>query len=196
MKNSPIVFFFVSLFSFGQHSLLEQKTVDSILRLLNEKRDSLKLEAFSNPVMLSKDIDHDSLLRESSIQYASYSKYNKDIGGIIVASENLRRIYKKSTDSIAPAKYFELKTIQFRRQFKQESAYYYFNVSKEVSAALQDYVEVGRRLLSMAYIQKDEKDYVGAEATAVQALEFLAPVTSYKKDMRWRSKCIIMIPSY
>ena len=47
---------------------------------------------------------------------------------------------------------------------------------------LKDSLEVGKRLLSMAYMQNDERDYVGSEATAIEALEHPANVLILNLD--------------
>ena len=179
-----LILFFIPIFSFAQAPLNKQKKRDSILYYLNETQDSLRHSFLKKAMLLSKEIDDDSLLRVSTIDYGLESYFKKDTTGIKEACYNLQHLYVQNNDSISLAKEYHYRALKYRTQYKLDSSYYYYNLSKEAYIALKDSIEVGRRLLSMAYMQNDEKDYVGAEATAIRALEFLVPLDEirYKGD--------------
>ncbi len=70
------------------------------------------------------------------------------------------------------------------RNQKFDSAYYYYNVSKNNYLRLGDSAKVGRRLLSMANIQKDYNDLFGAKETVTKAIEYLSNTTNYEQLTR------------
>jgi len=174
MRLLPILLL-ISFFSFGQSSK-EQEKKDSIFYYLKEAKGSVKHAFLKRAVFLSEEISNDSLFKISNIKYGQESYVKKDTLGIEKAYKNLQTLYRKNKDSIALAKHYHYKGLKFRRQFKLDSSYYYYDRSKQISILLNDSLQAGRRLLSMAYMQNGEKDYVGAEATAISALEFLTPL--------------------
>ncbi|WP_299434968.1 hypothetical protein [uncultured Aquimarina sp.] len=66
-------------------------------------------------------------------------------------------------------------------RFIRDSAFYYYNRSKNNFLVLQDSSEVGRRLLNMAYIQKNSSDFFGSKETITNALRYLIP----EKDKKY-----------
>lgn len=54
-----------------------------------------------------------------------------------------------------------------------DSAYYYYNVSKNHFSNLKDSSQIGRRLLSMSLIQQNQNDFFGSKETSTEALEYL-----------------------
>ncbi|HBI02174.1 MAG TPA: tetratricopeptide repeat protein [Flavobacterium sp.] len=68
----------------------------------------------------------------------------------------------------------------FLEKQMQDSAFYYFNLSKEDFLQKQDSLNVAYNLLMMAQLQKISGDYNGCEATTTEALPFLkADDTTY-----------------
>ncbi|MFT0157698.1 tetratricopeptide repeat protein [Tenacibaculum ascidiaceicola] len=87
-------------------------------------------------------------------------------------------LYQKTKDSILLAKYFHFKALQNKLTFNNDSAFYYYHRSKDISKKVNDSLAVGRRLLSIAYLQRDAKDYLGSEISFVSALQYLEPINS------------------
>ena len=85
-------------------------------------------------------------------------------------------LYTKALE-IKSTKYLAISSYNIGYDFMEvqrfDSAYHYYNTSKNYCLELGDSLKVGRRLLSMAQIQKDYNDLYGAKETVTNALEFL-----------------------
>jgi signal transduction histidine kinase len=57
-----------------------------------------------------------------------------------------------------------------------KGAFYYHNLAKTQHEEIGDYAGMGRRLLSMAIIQKNNSDYFGAKETLVEAIALLEKI--------------------
>lgn len=114
--------------------------------------------------------------RDSIIDKGLSFYNNRDLNGLENSAKKLLLIHQKKSDSFALAKAYHFEALIFRIQYRLDSSYYYYHKSKAISERIGDSLEVGKRLLSMCYMQKDEKDYVGAEVTIVQGLRFLEPL--------------------
>ncbi|WP_442264898.1 tetratricopeptide repeat protein [Tenacibaculum sp. ZS6-P6] len=126
-----------------------------------------------------KIVNQDSL-KKSIINEGRFSYYNKDISGVINSYKLINNLYEKTNDSLLLAKFFQYKAMRYELEYINDSTYYYYNQSKNVSKYLKDSIEVGRRLLSIANLQREARDYLGSEITSVEALQYLEPLNSYK----------------
>jgi len=117
--------------------------------------------------------------RNSIVQNGLNSYFKGDTIGLLNANKELKKIYKKTKDSLSLAKIYHFKALVYRIKFRLDSSYYYYHQSKNISILLKDSLEVGRRLLSMANMQNDERDYVGAEITIIEGLKYLEPLKEY-----------------
>ena len=70
--------------------------------------------------------------------------------------------------------------LHFNASNQYDSAFFYHNVSKNQYLSVNDSVEVGRRLLSMGIIQKNQGDFFGSKETITDALIFLERVNDAK----------------
>jgi len=114
--------------------------------------------------------------RDSIIQTGLNSYFQRDTLGLIESNNRLKEIYNINKDSLSLAKIFHFKALIHRIQYRLDSSYYYYHQSKDISRQIKDSLEVGRRLLSMCYMQKDEGDYIGAEVTIIEGLRYLEPL--------------------
>ncbi|RLK03052.1 tetratricopeptide repeat-containing sensor histidine kinase [Tenacibaculum discolor] len=85
-------------------------------------------------------------------------------------------LYQKTNDSILLAKYFHFKALQNKLTYTNDSAFYYYHQSKDISKRINDSLAIGRRLLSLAILQRDAKDYRGSEISLIEALQYLEPI--------------------
>lgn len=106
--------------------------------------------------------------------------YSKDTIVLRKANKKLVKLYKKQKDSILLAQYYQYKAKYHEVFYKQDSAYYYYSLSKEISKSLKDSLEVGKCLLYMGNLQREVKDYLGSELNSLEALEYLEPLKSYE----------------
>ena len=181
MKLLPIALFF-TFCAFGQQtppSFADQKR-DSVAYYLKHAQDTLRVPFLLRAMKLSEEIQNDTLLRESTIEYGLNSYRRRDTLGMRKAAIKLNTLYTKNKDSISLAKAHHLTALFFRVQYKLDSSYYYYHQSKSISSAINDSLEVAKRLLSMAYMQNDEKDYIGAQASAIEGLRYIEPLKEIK----------------
>lgn len=123
--------------------------------------------------------------RDSIIQKGLDHYFDKDTIGLKESNKELVKLYQLHTDSLSLAKIYHFKALVHRIQNRLDSSYYYYNRSKDISIILKDSLEVGRRLLSMGYMQNNERDYAGAQVVIVNALEFLEPL----KEITYTGDC-------
>lgn len=71
----------------------------------------------------------------------------------------------------------------FKNKSIYDSAYFYYNKSKNFFLNLNDTSQVGRRLMTMGLIQKNQSDFFGSKETLTEALEYL----HQKKDVKYLS---------
>lgn len=175
MKIFYPILFFLSLNVFGQNRFIDQKK-DSIIYYLEYAQDSLEFPHLKRAILLSGEIQNDSLLRVSKIQYANAGYFRGDSIEKVKSLDELKAFYHEKKDSFALAKILHIKAMSFKRQIKLDSSFYYYQESKTISAVLGDSIQVGRRLLSMGLMQKNENDLVGAEATLTEGLRYIEPL--------------------
>ncbi len=113
-----------------------------------------------------------------AIGYNAYQ--TRDTLALKKSINDLYALYQSKKDSFFLAKHYHYKSLYYRINYTFDSTYYYLNKSKNISLLLKDSVEVGRRLLSAAYIQRKVKDNLGSQISSIEALTYLEPIKSYK----------------
>lgn len=117
---------------------------------------------------------------DSVVQRGLKAYYAKDSVVLKGAIDRLAQLYALRNDSLVLAKYFHYKALHSKNIYRQDSAMYYYQKSADVSKAISDSLEVGRRLLSMANIQREVQDYIGSETNSILGLKFLEKRTDKK----------------
>ncbi|WP_299156243.1 tetratricopeptide repeat-containing sensor histidine kinase [uncultured Tenacibaculum sp.] len=133
----------------------------------------LFLFLFINSVVFSQE-------KEKIIEKGLAAYFKKDTIVLKESTNKLLNLYKQTNDSILLAKYYQYKAMFHELDYKKDSACYYYDLSKDVSMIISDSLEAGRRLLSIAHIQREVKDYLGSEVTSIKGLKYLEPIKSYK----------------
>lgn len=128
--------------------------------------------------------------QESNTSYDSFKKTLIEEGRQMYFKKNLKQLTKvtsqcdsiflRNNDSTLLAKFYHFKALQNKLNYKNDSAFYYYHESKNISKKINDSLAVGRRLLSIAVIQRNAKDFLGSEISAIEALQYLEPIKSYK----------------
>ena len=171
-KNIFLLLLFVSISMFSQQKDLH---IDSLAIYLNtytkEKQTELPKKAF----LLAEKIKGDSLLKNTYFLFGMKSYFNKDIANLTLAFQKLRKFYLRTKDTATLAKEYYYKGLSFKLQYKPDSTFYYYSKSKDISVQLKDSLEATRRLLSMAALQYDERDYLGSEISIIEGLRFVEP---------------------
>lgn len=117
---------------------------------------------------------------DSVVQRGLKAYYAKDSVVLKGAIDRLAQLYALRNDSLVLAKYFHYKALHSKNIYRQDSAMYYYQKSADVSKAISDSLELGRRLLSMANIQREVQDYIGSETNSILGLKFLEKRTDKK----------------
>ncbi|CAL2090840.1 Histidine kinase-, DNA gyrase B-, and HSP90-like ATPase [Tenacibaculum sp. 190524A02b] len=120
------------------------------------------------------------LRKKKLVEIGIDSYYKKDTFTLNKSGKKLLQLYRKYKDSSALAKYYHFKALHHRIKFIADSSYYFYHESKKISKDLKDSLEVGRRLLSIAVLQRDAKDFLGSEISSIEALHYLEPIKSFR----------------
>tara|TARA_B110000902_G_scaffold252703_1_gene314483 strand:+ start:7371 stop:9422 length:2052 start_codon:yes stop_codon:yes gene_type:complete len=170
-----ILVFLVSFSIFSQEKGFDNN-IDSLAILLKEYKKTKQPHLPKKAFLLAEKIKGDSLLKQTYHSFAVRSFLNKDVANLSLSERKLHEFYINTKDSSALAKQYYCKGLIFKIQFKPDSAFYYYNKSKNISVQLKDSLEATRRLLSMAAIQYDERDYLGSEISITEGLRFVEPL--------------------
>lgn len=122
-----------------------------------------------------KDITTTSLKKEL-IESGRKAYFSKKLFLLKTITTQVDSLYQKTNDSILLAKYFHFKALQSKLTYANDSAFYYYHRSKDISKEINDSMAVGRRLLSLAILQREAKDYLGSEISSIEALQYLEQI--------------------
>ncbi|MEP3211164.1 MAG: hypothetical protein ABJN95_18395 [Maribacter sp.] len=195
MINTRIITSLILLILFGCNKVqkidetkVQQKRIQSLLeRINNEDLDlSLRLRLIDSTYRQSVDIELDSLAltilyNKSNLHYELKqidSSYHYDLLLLRMAKE-IKSTYFTGKASQALAYYFDTRQVY-------DSAFFYYNFSKTSFLNLQDSSQVGRRLMSMGLIQKNQNDFFGSKETLTEAITYMHP----EKDTRFIASCL------
>jgi len=104
----------------------------------------------------------------------------KDTISLNKSIQQLSFLHKETKDSVLLAKNYHFKALKNKLIYANDSAFYYYFQSKKISGLLKDSLNVGRRLLSIANLQRKAKDFLGSEVSSIEALQYLVPINSFK----------------
>ena len=155
-------------------------SIDSIAFYVKNAKGAHKFSYLKRAVLLSEELKIDSLLKQTSIEYAKQSYFTKDTLGLTFSTNKLLKHFQLKKDSFSLAKAYHLEALNHKLKNNLDSTFYYFHKSKNISIVLKDSVEIGRRLLSMAIIQVKELDFLGCEITTIEGLKYIEPNKNYR----------------
>jgi len=177
-KNAKAILFLllVTNITLSAQDKVSNPINDSLTTLLNEytktKQPDLPNEAF----LFAEEKAADTLLKNTYINFGMKSYFAKDLSNLTLSEKKLKQFYLKTKDTTALAKHLYFKGLYHKLQFTPDSSFYYYNESKNFSVQLKDSLEATRRLLSMAALQYDERDYLGSENSIIEGLRFVEPL--------------------
>ncbi|KAF9659273.1 ATP-binding protein [Tenacibaculum sp. ZH5_bin.1] len=116
--------------------------------------------------------------RDSLIEAGRQAYFNNKLPLLKKITTHIDSFYKETKDSILLAKYYHFKALQNKLTYTNDSAFYYYHLSKDISKKINDSLAVGRRLLSLANLQREAKDFLGSEVSSIEALQYLEPINS------------------
>lgn len=177
MKKYFLIFFIsfsTSLFSQNQ----PENNLDSLLFLIKEIKENKQLsqqakEKYASKILLLTKDTHDSLRFRVNIEIALFYFRKRDLDSLkkysLIASKYATKL--KDLDKIQKA-HFYLATY-YKYKEVPDSAYYHYNVSKNLLLRLGDTITAGRRLLNVSILQFKEKDLLGSEITTIESLKYV-----------------------
>ena len=177
--NVLLLLFIVNISLFSQKREIDKK-IDSISFYLKNAKGSDKFLYLKRAVLLSEELKIDSLIKHTSIEYAKQSYFRKDTLGLTFSVNKLLKHFQLKKDSFSLAKAYHLKALNLKIKNNIDSTFYYFHKSKNIYIDLKDSIEIGRKLLSMANLQLNEKDYLGGEITAIEGIKYIEPIKEYR----------------
>ncbi|MEM1336880.1 MAG: tetratricopeptide repeat protein [Bacteroidota bacterium] len=133
---------------------LRMQLIDSAYKLANR----LPVDTNTLSVIYTKSNLHYELKQKDSSYFYD--------GKLLRESEKFQNNYYIGKASQALAYHFKTKNIY-------DSAFYYYNISKNAFQKLNDSAQVGRRLMAMGQIQQNQNDFVGSKETLTEALKYL-----------------------
>lgn len=173
---TSILFFSCDLGN-GLNNTINSSLVDSINVYIADSKNSgfsqeKRLNHVSDALALVRNIGVDSLrklkLREIRKVYAELEGEN----GYWKVNEEIGRFVRKINDSIGIANWHFNTGYSYWQREQIDSAYNHYFKAERLYAGLGDRFSAGKAMLSMAILQKNVKDYAGAETSSIKALEF------------------------
>jgi two-component system NarL family sensor kinase len=171
----------------------ENKLLDSIIKLrdLSSQSSDLpvddKLNYAKKAYELSKGVNRDTTLLKSirNLSYAfvnsgDYTNYGK------FSHKTLKLAVKLNDTSAMAMTNFHL-GYYHDYELRNDSAYYYYYSARKLFGALGDTENEVSTLVNMSVIQRVEKDYVGCEKNAIEAIKLLQslPENNNNLDSQW-----------
>ena len=176
------IFFFVSLIVFScvddDARLTENVTADSLLfyfeKANDESLDYQNRHSSADTILavISKQIN-DSLNRRNYFKLANRYFNMNAMGDYKKTTEIIISNSKKAKDSVSLAKAYSYLGDYYGSKFQSEQAYTNYFYAEKIYARLKDNSKFAKTLLNKSVIQFNEKDFVGSEKSAFDALKIL-----------------------
>ncbi len=187
-KNLWVLIVFLLLMSCGKKSVIlnknEQiyKKIDSLIMASKNVSypDSLRSSYLSEAYKKIEQLKNDSLKTKSYIRTAYFNLVLGNLDKFGEISKKTLKITTVTKDTINLARAYSDLGYYYRQKYISDSSYYFFNKAYKIYKVLNNKLQVGKMLLSMATIQSDEKDYIGAEINAIKALSKLQKSDEYE----------------
>ena len=170
MKKKVTTIFFFTFFS-----VFSQTPKDSLFFYLENANGDNKFHNLKRAILLSEDLNIDTLVQQTSITYGMESYFVKDTVGLTFSKNRLLNHFQNHQDTFSLARAYHFAAINHKIKNNLDSSFYYYQESKKYFIKLKDSGEVARKLLSMAILQVKELDYLGSETTAVEGLRYVEP---------------------
>ena len=178
VKKFYFIFFLIisSYNSFSQNRKLSE--IDSISYLIEKAGDKSlssieKLSFAESAKRLSERINNDTL-KNQALRYIALNQFRlKNYNLLKKASQEFleHSIEIKDSTNIAKANVY---LGQFYAMASaSDSAYFYYYNAEKVYRAIKNDLDLGKILLKIAIIQKNEKDFIGSEVSTIEAISLL-----------------------
>ncbi|WP_303318514.1 hypothetical protein Q4Q34_04175 [Flavivirga abyssicola] len=201
MDYKLLVIVFISLLYSCEYkeagNIENHKMLDSISSYYNFSKDKTqnpakRKEAINNAYRLLFMQPNDTLLYKVLYRKAIIHNVLKEYDSLIYYNALLLKKATISNNYYYQGKANYLKAYYLNTvKYMPDSAFSYYNQSKNNFIILKDSSEIGKRLLNMAYIQQSNSDYFGSKETITNALKYL----SLKKDEKYVASAYYVLAS-
>lgn len=148
---------------------------------LRETTSSEKTNLLQKAYTYISQIENDTLKTEFLVQLSYQYAFSNDTTSFKnINEEGIELAHTiKDSNSLATLNW-DLGDF-YKKNNKQDSAYYYYAKSEKIFTNIRQPDMSGRLLINMVGIQSNIGDYTGAEITAIKALEKLKPLNAYSQ---------------
>lgn len=157
----------------------------NISELIKASKNTAFTDSIRNEY-LNKGIDEIEKLNSDSLKLRSYVKVaysNLLLGNWENYKKNSYEILARSiliNDSLNLAKAQSYLGYYYQNKFKPDSAFYFYTKALKSFSLLNNKLEEGKMLLSMATIQENVKDYTGSEINSIKAISKLKNLKQFR----------------
>ena len=181
MKRSIILLCFLSFltFSVSSQSSKDRLYTDSINLLITKSNENLvKLDKRLNYAQLASELSYklnqDSIILKSNRNLSLWLYNNEDFEKYKDVNHINLRLALRLKDSAAMAVANHNLAMYHRDQsLNSDSSLFYYSKSLKLYNKLNNIYKKAEVLTNIAYIQQVEKDYIGGESNAIEALKLL-----------------------
>lgn len=171
---------------------LEGTSLDSIFKLRELSQDynyssAEQIQFAEQAMVLSRELNQDSvILKSGRILSLVYYHNDRDSLYLNINHQNLRLARKINDSSSLKVVNSNLGSF-FHGKELNDSAFYYYSKALKLFIKSKDISGEARILINIADIQETEKDYVGSEENAVQAIRLLnsLELSEKNRDLLW-----------
>lgn len=189
------------MFAHAQNSKSIQ-TLDSIYYYRSQANNSdldpsQRFQFANKAIQLSKKTNQDSTILKSKVVLNNIYILKGDYETLITTNLQNIQLAESLKDSLLIAFANNNLGWAYKSLSKNDSAYYYYYKASKLFSKLQRDRNEGEVLFSLANIQFEEKDYLGAEENAITALRLIRnlPKTENNLDTLWSINNLLAIIS-
>ena len=121
-----------------------------------------------------------SIIKDSIVKEGLNAYFKRDTIKLKRYTNAIFDLYSITNDSTLLAKYHQYKALNSKITFKTDSAYYHYYTSLGISKHINDSLEIGLRYLSLAGLQRMNRDWIGSEENLIQSLKYHEPLANEK----------------
>lgn len=187
-KYFLVILFLILVFSVSAQSKGQVTRLDSIFRLRNlSKNPNLnaddRIQFAELACNLSDELAIDTTRLKSNWNLSRlYLNYDKDSSFGKINQSNLK-LAQKLKDTLYIGYTYQNLGYYFTTQTQNDSAYYYYNNAVKIYDRTGDIQNKGETLFTMANIQETERDYIGSEKNAIDALKLIKSLPKTENNL-------------
>ncbi|GAA3594391.1 hypothetical protein GCM10022396_09470 [Flavivirga amylovorans] len=142
---------------------------------------SQKKKAINTALQCTQKRNKDTFFSKILYQKNVIHLQNQEYDSLLVYQKLLLNHAATINDKLYLAKQYLIKAFYFDEVLQlPDSAFHYYNISKDHFITIKDSSGVGKNLLYMGLIQQNQNDYFGSKETLTEALQYLNPTKNIR----------------